>query len=720
MSKKVKKENLMKVKFPIGVKLAIIIGTVVLISLGTLTFLSSYLMSEDVSITAQNTNLSTNSRAASTVDDKLSTIRSNVFQVLDLINVVSGGVNSSLARQSQAFFFERNTDIAAVYVISEESINRILGSDLRLVNNTFFTSNELEPEVINSFLSATRSEITRACNEETVAVNASPFLGIPSMALLFPWKENGRKQACIILFSIESISDILGINSENTTFMVNDTGDLLSHPESERILRGESFKNYPLYTEMRSNNQNNEDSRQIQFKIPNENGKTDVYYGAYEKLKMADITVMTTVPLNTVLEAVWTTRRNNIFLTAVVFFLSIIIILIFARYAISVHLRRLTYAAQEIQKGNFETEILKTLSTKRKDEIGVLNQSTKDESDFLITFSKFTNQNVAKAIATKSIDFEPHLKDITIFFSDIRGFTAISDGFKNRFGADSGAEIIGFLNDYMSRMVECVELSHGNIDKFEGDAIMAVWGILRDDDLSFEELPDSDSTKAQKAAEHKAHILEDITNAITGTIAMRYALMKYNKDAEIFTKQHEGEEKAKYKPHVRIGCGINAGRASVGLMGSKDKMEYTSIGDPVNFASRTEASNKPCGTDILITEDVYQLLKESYIRCEENNFTIPEENKAKEIVVERIPVEFEVKGKGAQHFYGVVNLPEFDIEAFFKQGNPEFTADPDCIKAVGPKGPKTLNEMRNMLGIAIPDFEKVNLNEEENKIQVKK
>ena len=88
--------------------------------------------------------------------------------------------------------------------------------------------------------------------------------------------------------------------------------------------------------------------------------------------------------------------------------------------------------------------------------------------------------------------------------------------------------------------------------------------------------------------------------------------------------------------------------------------------------------------------------------------------------VEMIPVEFEVKGKGAQHFYGVVNMPNFDIEEFFRKGDPDFKADPDCIKAVGKQGPKTLNEVRLMLGIDIPEFDKVNLNEEENKIQVKK
>ena len=327
---------------------------------------------------------------------------------------------------------------------------------------------------------------------------------------------------------------------------------------------------------------------------------------------------------------------------------------------------------------------------------------------------------VAKAIARKEIDFDPHLKDVTIFFSDIRGFTAISDGFKNRFANDSPREIIAFLNDYMSRMVNCITLSHGNVDKFEGDAIMAVWGLLRDDSLDFEKLLDSDSAKKEQQELHEKHKKEDALNAITGTIAMRYALMKYNKDAELFTKAHENEPLAQYKPHIKIGCGLNSGRATCGIMGSEDKMEYTAIGDAVNFASRTESSNKPCGTDILITEDTYNLLKNDYIRCKENGFSIAEENKPFEIVVEMIPVEFEVKGKGAQHFYGVVNMPGFDIEAFFRQGDPDFTADKDCIKAVGAEGPKTLNEVRTMLGIPIPEFEKVNLNEEENKIQVKK
>lgn len=711
-----------QVKFPLGVKLAIIIGTIVLVSLGCVTFLNSHFIGQDVKITAENNNLTINSRSAGTVDDRLSTVRSNVFQLLDLMNVVSGGRSSSLARQAEAFFFERNQDIAAVNILTGEDFKSSARSakESSIINSRFFISNEIDVSSLENFIEASTQQINRSCMGETIALNASPFFNIPVMALFFPWKENGLDQTCVITFSIENMLDILGTDSVNTTFILNDSAELLCHPDTEKVLIGESYKNYPLVAAMLRNNESNSDSRQIPFSVIDENKKKTDYFGAYQKLSIGDITVLTTVPVDSILEGVRTTRKNNIYLTGIVFFLSVIIILVFTRQGISRHLRKLTEAAEEIKNGNFDTPVFDELSTKRRDEIGVLNQSTKDEREFLDVFAKFTNKGVAKSIARKELDFDPHLKDITIFFSDIRGFTAISDGFKNRFENDSPREIIGFLNDYMSRMVNCITLSHGNVDKFEGDAIMAVWGILREDSLAFEKLPDSSPEKAERCRKHKNHIKEDALNAIRGTIAMRYALMKYNKDAAAFTKAHENEAKAKYKPHIRIGCGLNSGRATCGIMGSEDKMEYTAIGDAVNFASRTESSNKPCGTDILITEDTYNLLKDDFIRNESNNYSIKTENLENEIIVEMIPVEFEVKGKGAQHFYGVVNMPGFDIQKFFQQGEPEFVPDEDCLKAVGPDGPKNMAQVRELLGIPVPDFEKVNLNEEENKIQIKK
>jgi len=98
--------------FPIGVKLALIIGSIVLISLGTVTFLNSYFVSRDVRLTAEENNLTINSRSASTVQNKLDSVRANVLQLLDLINAVGSGRNSALSKQAESFFFERNQDIA--------------------------------------------------------------------------------------------------------------------------------------------------------------------------------------------------------------------------------------------------------------------------------------------------------------------------------------------------------------------------------------------------------------------------------------------------------------------------------------------------------------------------------------------------------------------------------------------------------------------------------
>ena len=314
-----------KVKFPIGVKLAVIIGTVVLVSLGTVTVLNSYFIGKDVQITAEENNLSANSRAADTVEDKLTTIRSNVFQLLDLINVMSGGRSSAVSKQAEAFFFERNQDIASVHILSAGGYGesgRLTGSDAEIVNARFFISNETDNGVLRSFLAASSDAVRRSCSGETIALNASPFFGIPVMSLIFPWKENGRDQTCVITFSIEGISDILGSDSVNTTFMINDSDELLLHPETDRVLIGESFKNHPLVMEMRQGNHNRDDSMQVPFVMEDGSGKKSHYYGAYQKLSVADIVMATVVPLDSVLEGVRTTRRNNIYLTGIVFFLS--------------------------------------------------------------------------------------------------------------------------------------------------------------------------------------------------------------------------------------------------------------------------------------------------------------------------------------------------------------------------------------------------------------
>ena len=218
-----------QVKFPIGVKLAIIIGFIVLSSLGTVTFLNSYFVSKDVRITAEENNLTINTRSASAVQSELSSIRANVLQLLDLINATSGNRTQAVARQAGAFFFERNQKIAEIIVLTQYQFTHNLVIHNRLKNTRFFTSNEIDADLTDTFLSQIEKSLVRSCRGETIAINASPFFNSEMIALLLPYRENGLEQCCLILFSLEDISMILGTGSVNETFMINDSDDILCH-----------------------------------------------------------------------------------------------------------------------------------------------------------------------------------------------------------------------------------------------------------------------------------------------------------------------------------------------------------------------------------------------------------------------------------------------------------------------------------------------------------
>ena len=697
------KDNTEKVRHPIGVKLIAIISLIVLSALGGVTYAVSYFVTADVRNNAEENNLTINSRTASDTENRITSALSSVAMFIDLLN--TAGDNITEIKSMENLFFQRNKSIAAVYLPDTGSL---------YTNTEFFISNELELDSALNYFLQEDSLIEKASNGYIELHNASPFFNVPVLSFFYPatsagTTSNNANSVIAFLYSADDLSDSFASGSVNQSFFVNKDGNVLAHSDMSLMMTAADESENPIVMAMQESAANNS---QITYHT---NNKVE-YIGAFRKLSFGDCAVITTVQTAIIFEGVRTTTRRNIYISGAILALSILIIYFFSK-SLSRPLKILTAIVNEINNGNFNTELFGLLKGKRRDEIGILASSTKHEREILNTFTKLTNKGVTQAIIKKEIDFEPHLKDITIFFSDIRGFTAISDGFKNRFGEKSAGEIISFLNDYMSRMVSCITRTGGTVDKFEGDAIMAAWGVLRNESLDWEQLPPKSKEYIKAKKRHDEYVMRDALAAITCCMAMRYSLMLYNKEAEAFTKAHAKEPLAKYKPHIRIGAGLNSGRATVGFMGSFDKMEYTSIGDAVNFASRTEASNKPCGTDTLITQDTYDILKKDFIKCKENNYTIRPENKPCELIVEQIPVDFEVKGKGKQHFFGVVNMPGFDIEKFFSFDK-NFKLDRDCELAVGPKGPKTLSEMRKLLGIAEPDFGKVNLDAEENKIQV--
>jgi adenylate cyclase len=162
-------------------------------------------------------------------------------------------------------------------------------------------------------------------------------------------------------------------------------------------------------------------------------------------------------------------------------------------------------------------------------------------------------------------------RPVAILFSDVRGFTTISEGADPTF-------LVKQLNEYLAEMVKIVFHNYGTIDKFIGDAVMAVWGNV---------VSGGPEVDAQRAVR-------------TG-LEMRAGLVKLNADW-----------RSRAMMELSFGIGINHGEVIVGNVGSDQKMEITVIGDAVNLASRLEGLTKEYQIDFLIGENVAELVEKTF------------------------------------------------------------------------------------------------------------
>ena len=265
-------------------------------------------------------------------------------------------------------------------------------------------------------------------------------------------------------------------------------------------------------------------------------------------------------------------QRRNIYITLIILATAILIVYFFTK-TLTRPVNVLVDATRRIEKGEYDIHFRRYAPN----EIGTLSRSFVSMGQGLAerekmkdAFGKFVNKELAEQVLKGEIRLGGERKEAAVFFSDIRSFTAISESLQPE-------EVVAFLNDYMSRMVSCVNQTKGVVDKYIGDAIMAIWGA-----------PVSHGN--------------DTENAVNGALMMRASLMEFN----------QGRGGAK-KPIIKIGCGINCGPLIAGQIGSQERMEYTVIGDTVNLASRIEGLNKPFGTDILISSDAYERVKDTFL-----------------------------------------------------------------------------------------------------------
>ncbi len=203
---------------------------------------------------------------------------------------------------------------------------------------------------------------------------------------------------------------------------------------------------------------------------------------------------------------------------------------------------------------------------------------------------KALNRYTSKALTAQLMKHPEYLalggarREISVYFSDIAGFTTISEGL-------SPERLVELLNEYLTAMTDIVDKYGGYVDKYIGDAVMAFWGGL---------VPDNEHAR----------------KAVLAAVEMRNECARRAPD----WRQRFGAD-------IMARAGVNSGQSVVGNMGSQNKFNYTAMGDMVNIASRLEGANKPYGTVIMISESTYTQVQD-LVDCRELDFmTVKGKNK---------------------------------------------------------------------------------------------
>ncbi len=197
---------------------------------------------------------------------------------------------------------------------------------------------------------------------------------------------------------------------------------------------------------------------------------------------------------------------------------------------------------------------------------------SKEKKKIRAGFSQYVAKEVVDELIARpeKLNLGGEKKTLSILFSDIRGFTSLSEKL-------STENLVELLNDYLSAMSDVIIENDGVIDKYIGDAIMAFWNA---------------------PLENKNHEKD----------AIRSALMMVEK-LKVFNKKNRSNG----KPEINIGIGINTGKVIVGNIGSKKRFDYTVIGDDVNLASRLEGLTKYYGVQIIVSAITAEKIKDEFV-----------------------------------------------------------------------------------------------------------
>jgi len=356
-----------KARLSVRTKLIIIVSIIIAVSLGSITALVSWLVREDLKIAAEENNFEANRRAAEEAEELLSNMRAASGQLMYTINALGASqaaapqaaapqttarqttarqttarqtatqqaaaarqaaAQQAAAQQAADFFFAQNPRAAAFACT-------LKGSRNVFVNRDYFQANNIDPSLAETYFTNNEVFLSRAARGDTALLNAAPVFKRPVLALFFTWQA-GQDGAGCVLIAAEKLVDSFGFGT-NQSFLINDKCDLLAHSDADLLRNGANVAGFDFIREIQQAPERNKQQLMknafFNFEPPESRGSTSSaqYFTAFTKLSFGGCIVITGIGRDTVFEGIIATTRRNIYLTAAVLFISIMITWFFSK-----------------------------------------------------------------------------------------------------------------------------------------------------------------------------------------------------------------------------------------------------------------------------------------------------------------------------------------------------------------------------------------------------
>lgn len=451
-----------------------------------------------------------------------------------------------------------------------------------------------DPRKRGWYISASKSQNLTWSDVYLFAATVRGETGITASRSIYD-REGKFKGVFAVDISLLSFSKFLAdskISPNSQSYIINETAEVIASSTELKssMVKEDSFKlmtvqdsNDPiLISAIKEDNHRNSKDNFVSFTL---NGKE--YIAAFEDFPKTfgnDWRALVICPTDDFIGSIKESRNQVLLYSLFILLIAFVLAYQLAR-RISTPITLLAEEAQRIQDLDLSGKLI--INSKIK-EIIHLARTMSSLKTTMQSFSYYIPKTLVKQLINRkqSVHVGGKMKEVTMMFTDIENFTTVSE-------QTTPDRLVVYLSEYFEELTKIIMESHGTVDKYIGDAIMAFWGAP---------VPD------------RHHVFH----------ACRAAMLCQRRLTEL-NRQWKREN----RPIFNTRIGIHVGEVIIGNMGSTERMNYTAIGDSVNLCARLEGINKIYGTNIIVSETVYDLAKESFLFRRLDNVAV--KGKAKSI-----------------------------------------------------------------------------------------